>query len=113
MGIIQGSSRQIHKKFRLEILHELVLPLLDKKNRGELILHPGRRPNIHATRLQGNHFASSMYPRRGVCRACGYKKRKNGKQTKKKTCDCCAKWGIFLCKNVLEVFTPRVSSENY
>ena len=107
MENIQGSSRQIHKKFQLEIVHGLVQPLLHKKSKSELIVQPGRRPNIHATRLQGKHFSSSMYPWRGVCRACRYKKRKNGKQTKKKTCNYCAKCEIFLCKVCFEGFHTK------
>ena len=96
-----------------QIVHGLVQPLLDKKSKGKLIAQHGRRPNIRATRLQEKHFVSSMYPRRGVCRAWGYKKRKNGKLTKKKTCNYCWKCEIFLCKDVLKVSTPRVRSENH
>ena len=107
MGNIQGSSRQRHKKFRPEIMHGVVQLLLDKKSKVELIVQPGRRSNIHATWLQGKDLASSMYPRRDVCRACGYKKRKNGKRTKKKTCDCCAKCEIFLWKECLQGFPTK------
>ena len=35
-GNIQGGSRKIHKKFRLEVVHGLVQPLLDEKRTGEL-----------------------------------------------------------------------------
>ena len=113
MGNIQGSSRQIHQKCRLEIVHGLVQPLLNKKSKGELVVAPGRRPNIHATRLQGKHFASSMYPRRGVCRACGYKKRKNGKQIKKRHVTIVQSVKSSFVKNVLKIFAPRVRSGNY
>ena len=87
--------------------------LLDKKSKSELIVQTGRRLSIHATGLQEKHFTSSMYPRRGACKGSGYKKRRNGKKTKKRNVTIVQSVKSSFVKKFLKIFAPTVRSENY
>ena len=90
---------QSHKKFRLELVHQLVQPLLDVKAERNVYGTPGRCPDVNAARLQGKHFPESKHPDRKCCVVCGYKKKRNGKVAYTKTSNYCAKCEKFLCKN--------------
>ena len=70
-----------------------------------------KRKVFHATWLQGNHFPPSMYPRRGVSRACEYKKRKS--KTRKRPAITVKNVKCSFVRNALKVSTPRVRSEHH
>lgn len=67
----KGSVRQFHKKFRMQLAHELVQPLLDSYANPEIGHLLGRDPSISVLRLKGkHHFAVGRQPR--SCVICAY-----------------------------------------
>ena len=67
-----AKKRQSHKKFRVMLVHELVEPLLQKRN--ESTSGPGRQPLSASPRLKGKHCPISCHPKRGRCTVCSHEK---------------------------------------
>ena len=107
-----ANKYQSHKKYREELIHELVQPLLDRKVDENVYPVTGPRPiAINDNRLQGKHFPESKHPQRKTCTLCGYKK-KNGKQIKKKTSNFCVKCEKFICKGSFEKYHTQRTLES-
>jgi len=102
----KGQERQSHKKFRMELAHQLVQPMLDcyadlLKGRAS-----GRTPVTPETRLKGKHFPQSKQPKRS-CVVCAYEKRADGKYKKTKTVNYCSKCEKYVCRNCFETYHTR------
>ena len=89
------TTLDIHKKIRLEIVHEFNYSWMSKSRvsylysmeENQTSMQPDYKENIsHLACIQDGVFVGLV----------GTKREKNGKQTKKKTCDYCAKCEIFL-----------------
>ena len=102
-----------HKYFRLQLVEELVQPLLD------LIASPNCPSHLHAVkgrkvvsvakRLTGKHFAYKS-KKRGRFAVCGQKKGASGKRMDIKTQNHCPKCDTFLCQgSCFEMYHTRSS----
>ena len=93
-----------HKKFRIELVHELVDDWLAVKPE---YLARGRRPSSIDVRMKGKHFFSSLHPVRRRCCVCGYKKGPSGQYKDTKTSNYCVKCDKFLCKSCFETYHTK------
>lgn len=102
-----AKKRQAHKLFRIQLVHELVQPLLNSRDDPNIDNHSpsvGRRANLDESRLKGKHFPESRYPKRRRCSVCGYTKGPDGKYKDTKTSNYCPKCQKFVCKKCFEIF---------
>jgi hypothetical protein len=102
----KGLERGSHKKFRLELAHQLVQPLLDMYADPNVGRASGRKPVDSDTSLKGKHFAISMQPRRS-CVVCAYEKTSASKYKKTKTVNYCPKCEKYVCRHCFEAFHTR------
>ena len=94
------------------LIHELVQPLLHKRNDDEpptdmgCWSQPKKRSRINVQddiRLRGRHYATKKHPRR-KCTMCGYKKNKlMGERTNKCTLNYCEKCQKYICEDCFQV----------
>ena len=101
----KGKERQCHKKFRMELAHQLVQPLLDSYADPFGGRPSGRNPVTSDIRLKGKHFPISRQPKRS-CVVCAYEKNASGKYKQTKTVNYCEK---YVCRNCFEVYHTRSS----
>ena len=99
-------ERQSHKKYRLQLAHELVQPLLDLYADPSSGRSSGRKPVTADVRLKGKHFAVSQQPRRR-CVACAYQKTASGIYKNTKTVNFCEKCGKYICRECFETYHTR------
>ena len=100
-----AKKRQAHKLFRIQLVYELVQPLLNCIADGEGDIHSpgvGRKTSLDELRLKGKHFPERLHPKRGRCSVCGYKKGPNKKYKDIKTSNYCRKCEKFICKGCFE-----------
>lgn len=100
-------ERLSHKKYRLELVHQLVQPLLDSYADPSVGGTSGRTP-VSSVRLKGKHFATSKLPRKR-CSVCAYKKTAGGKYRQTKTVNFCEKCQKYVCRVCFEDFHTRSS----
>ena len=96
---------QSHKLYRVQLIHQIVQPLLDFKASGEISYYcAGRRSaKMNEVHLVGKHYPESKHPSKKCCVLCGYKK-KDGKYARKKTSNYSVKCDKFLCKDRFELY---------
>ena len=104
----KSKERQCHKKFRMELAHQLVQPLLDSYADPLIGRSSGRTPVTSDIRLKRKHFAVSQQPKRS-CVGCAYQKNANGKYKKTKTVNYCEKCEKYICRNCSETYYTRSS----
>ena len=107
-----GRKRNSHKRYQEMLIHELVQPLLHKRNDDEpptdmgCWSQPKKRSRINVQddiRLRGRHYATKKHPRR-KCTMCGYKKNKlMGERTNKCTLNYCEKCQKYICEDCFQV----------
>ena len=104
-----SKKRQAHKLFRIQLVHELVQPLLDKRTdpNEDQSPTPGRKSNLDDIRLKGKHFSETRHPKRGRCSVCAYKKGQNNRYKDTKTSNFCPKCQKFICKGCFEAFHTK------
>ena len=102
LSLLSNISRKL---YRVELIHQLVQPLLDCKAPGEISYYcAGRRPaKMNEVHLVGKHYPESKHLWRKCCVLCGYKK-KDRKYARKKTSNYCAKCDNFLYKDCFELY---------
>ena len=114
---IFAKKKNSHKRYREMLIHELVQPLLQKRNDDEPVsnmgrpAHPKARGNLSDiqddVRLRGRHYAIKKHPRR-KCTMCGYKKDKTtGKRTNKRTVNYCEKCKKYVCEKCFPAFHTK------
>lgn len=88
------------KKFRLNLCHLLVQPLLTlRANSGaRLLVGPGLADPAPNDRLMGKHFGKRSDKRRR-CKVCAYRKNNEGKMKQTKTNNFCPKCDVHLCQD--------------
>ena len=94
-----NSAIDSHRAFRIELIHQLVQPLLSLKASPENPLSyssKGRKPTTTEKRLTGKHFAYKQ-KKRGRCVVCYNEKTAEGRRKDKKTMSYCPKCEVFLC----------------
>ena len=96
---------QAHKKFRLELIHSMVQPLLNR--RSSEIVWRSNSLNAVESRLIGKHFPVSKYPQKKCCTVCGFKKNATGKKSFKKTTQYCEKCQKFICKDFFSIYHTK------
>ena len=90
----------------------MVQILLDARadpNDGANVERNGRASTSDSLRLSGKQFPKSVYQKKSVCSACGYKTL-NGKKTRKqttKTTNFCVKCNKYICKKWFEDYHTR------
>ena len=99
-------ANRSHRLYRFALIHEMVQVLLDARANPDDVANAernGRQSGNASSRLRGKHFPKSVYPKKSVCSACGYKS-VNGKKTRKQTTDFCVKCNrsINICKACFE-----------
>ena len=103
-----AKSRQLHKKFRIILSHQLIQPYLDGFANNEMVVKSrGKTPQSDAVRLKGKHFATSKYQIRKCCKHCGYKKRVRRKPSSRKTSNYCSECDLLICKDCFESFNTK------
>lgn len=97
------SEINTHRLFRLELIHELVQPLLTRlaSPEGGLSYSKGRKPTACDKRLLGKHFPYKQ-SERGRCVVCYNEKTLTGSRKAKKTTSYCPK-----CKSCFESFHTK------
>ena len=88
-----------HRAFRIELVHQLVQPLLSLKAEPSNPLQhsaKGRKPVSTEKRLCGKHFAYKE-KKRGRCAVCYNVKTSEGKRKDTKTTTFCRKCEMYLC----------------
>lgn len=91
-------QRRRHHIYRTTLIHQLIQPLLDKRNTA--LIDP-RQANLQKVRLRGKHFQSSRHQKRKCCTVWAYKRHAQGKQSRKKTSNFCV--SKLFVKHVLNV----------
>ena len=86
----------------------MVQPLLDKKRKGELLVQPGRRPN-----MQPDYKKNISHPACIQDGVVGTKREKMEKKQRKRYVTIAQSVKSSFVKNVLKVFTQGVRSENH
>ena len=97
------------KPNRFALIHEMVQVLLDARANPDDVANAernGRQSGNASSRLRGKHFPKSVYPKKSVCSACGYKS-VNGKKTRKQTTDFCVKCNKYICKACVEDYHTK------
>jgi hypothetical protein len=107
-----ASEIDSHRVFRLELVHELVQPLLSKiaSPDGGVSYSKGHRPTLCKRRLLGKHFPYNK-PHRSRCVVCSQQKTSTGSRKDTKTRGYCPKCDVYLC--IGECFESHHTKSKY